>query len=238
MEQNITEQLVEFLRNKKADFIKLTDFKKEVTEPLRTQFKINSKSTVSTIQQSLEPHLGDILVFLKKGGAVSLSFKPKPPEPPKPPDPPEVLLFRIIQNQPGETPGTIIKKASPLKKEACLDVLNSLLEQGRVRALKLNNKYVPVLYPGTLSKVIEVSEEAFREAFQKLEQGNFYVRICDMRRHLAWPKQEFDTVLKSLRDEGKIQLQVGAIDLFNEQDIQDSFVDENGFRMLTLRWKQ
>jgi hypothetical protein len=121
-----------------------------------------------------------------------------------------------------------------------------MLEQNKIRALKFNNKYVPVLYPvenvpspsTTLEHKNDVTEEKFKEAYSVLEQGKFYVRICDMRRRLNWPSQEFDMMLVKLRDAGQLQLQDGDTDYFTKEDIRDSFVDENGFRMLTMMWRK
>jgi hypothetical protein len=59
-----------------------------------------------------------------------------------------------------------------------------------------------------------------------------------MRRRLNWPAQEFDAMLRDLRDAGQLQLQGGDTDFFTKQDVQDCFVDENGFTMLTMKWRQ
>jgi hypothetical protein len=219
MEQDMTERLVKFLRARKTDFILLSKIAKDLKEQLGLK---------GNIKNAIAPHLGERLMFRVKGNGVYLCFKM----------PDEIFLFRIVQACAGQTPNAMLKNI-PFKKDDFLTLLNRLTERGEVRAMKFNKVYVPCLYPvENAGEKADVSEESFRAAFRELEGGNFYVRICDMRRRLNWSASEFDVMLKKLRDSGQLQLQDGDIELFTQQDIYDSFVDENGFRMLTMKWRQ
>jgi hypothetical protein len=232
MEQNITEQLVEFLRKKKVDFIALSE------SNIKTLKKLLGLK--GDLKKNITPHLGDVLM-LKRGSRNSTYLVFKQTD--------EDLLFRVVQSRSGKTTGTVADR-SPFTKSEFVLVLNRLLEQGRVRALKLNKDYIPVLCPAeniphlgaaeskAQSKVADVSEEAFRAAFRELEGGKFYVRICDIRRRLNWSEQAFNMMLIELRDTGQLQMQDGDTDFFTGEDIRDSFVDENGFRMLTMMWRK
>jgi hypothetical protein len=149
------------------------------------------------------------------------------------------VILRALSPNGGET---VKQLRAPLKDDERQNGLNQLVDDGLVK-IKLNKGLLPCVFRANGEGVVTqppvgpITEEAFRAAFQELERGKSYVRICDMRRRLNWTEQEFDTKLKKLRDEGKIQLQVGDIDFFNEQDLRESFVDENGFRMLKIVWR-
>ena len=82
-----------------------------------------------------------------------------------------------------------------------------------------------------------VTQEAFESAFFALEaQGCGFVRICNLRRRLGWPCEVFDDVLRRLRDDEVIQLHAGDVTLMTPEQVEDGFVDENGFRMGTMTW--
>jgi hypothetical protein len=218
MEQDMTERLVKFLRDRKTDFIPLSKLAKEK----------KSLGLKNAGKDAIAPHLGERLMFRMKGKNVYLCFKM----------PDEVFLFRIVRARAGQPPKAVAKNI-PFTKDVFLTLLNRLAERGAVRAMKFDKDYAPRLYPvENMVEKADVSEESFRAAFRELEGGNFYVRICDMRRRLNWSASEFDAMLEKLRDAGQLQLQGGDIELFTQQDIHDSFVDENGFRMLTMKWRQ
>jgi hypothetical protein len=47
----------------------------------------------------------------------------------------------------------------------------------------------------------------------------------------------FDTMLRSLRDAGTIQLHAGDTTTMTPDEIEDGFIDENGFRMGSVTWE-
>ena len=226
MERNVAEELAEILKKKKADFMSLVSLSKALPAALRKRLGLTAGSNGAQITKSLSPHLGEIFMLKQK----YLAFKQTD----------ELLLCRAIQKNNGKIPRM---DRVPFKKNEFLATLNLLIEQGAVR-VKIDNDYKPILTPvheaslPQTRKEANISGEKFREAYFKLERGKFYVRICDLRRHLGWPVQEFDAMLTGLRDGGKIQLQSGDTDFFTEEDILESFIDENGFRKLTMMWRQ
>jgi len=82
----------------------------------------------------------------------------------------------------------------------------------------------------------EYTVENFRKAFHSLDKGRIFVRICDLRKTLGWPRAIFDSALKQLRDAKLIQLHAGDVSLMTQEEIEDCFVDENNFRMGTVTW--
>jgi hypothetical protein len=231
VEHDITEKLIEILKKKQADFITLAQLVNGLPKALRRQLGVAPGMTVKRGEEALKPHLGDALV-IKRGGrggnTAYLAFK----------QPDETLLFRLVQKYAGNMPRL---DRIPFRKEELLSTLNRLIEQGRVwvKVITDSKGYKPFLIPveGDVQPQNDVSEEKFKEAYFELERGNFYVRICDLRRRLSWTTREFDAMLTQLRDGEKIQLQAGDIDFFSEEDIRESFIDENGFRRLTLMWR-
>ena len=225
MERNVTEELVEILRKRKADFISLSKLKEALPSALRKQLGLGG-SNGAQLAKSLSPHLGEVLMLKKK----YLVFKQTD----------ESLLCRVVQKNNGKIPRM---DRVPFKKDEFLDILNQLIERGAVR-VKIKSDYKPVLalaedvFLQQARKDAYISGEEFKKAYFELERGKFYVRICDLRRNLGWTVQEFDAMLTGLRDSGKIQLQGGDTDFFTDEDINESFVDENGFRKLTMMWRK
>ena len=80
--------------------------------------------------------------------------------------------------------------------------------------------------------------ETFRKAFDRLDQGRIYVRICNMRRELRWSIERFDNILRILRANGTIQLCGGDPAHFTAEQIQQSFTDEYGSLYFTMKWKR
>ena len=244
-ERSITEELLEVLKKKKVDFL---TFSQALSTGLKKRLELAKKPTAAQIEKALLPYLGGVLMMRGKYLALKQTD--------------EELLLCVLRKSNWKIPRMDLV---PFKKDEFFNVLNRLLEKSIVRVQKIDKeKKVLLLAPGeeTLKpsqqppraeptekafKAAEleplpigktVSEEAFKAAFQELERGKFYARICDMRRHLGWSAQEFDSMLTGLRNAGKIQLQTGDTDFFSEEEIRDSFRDENGSRKLTMMWRQ
>ena len=82
-----------------------------------------------------------------------------------------------------------------------------------------------------------VTREALESAFFALEEKSCgFVRICDLRRRMGWPREVFDDMLRRLRDDGAVHLHAGDVTLMTPEQVEDGFVDENGFRMGTMTW--
>jgi len=236
MEQNMTEQLVKFLQEKKVDFVTLS----KLPASLKKQLGLISGAKAADVVKSLTPHLSGRLEIRKKSNSTYLLLK----------QPLDDVLLRVLSPRGGETVGKLKMKV-PFKPDEVGEALNQLVDKGSIK-IKLNKSLLPCVYPaegeGNVKKDtvtdpsvdprVIVGEEPFRVAFRKLAGGKSYVRICDMRRCLNWSAQDFDAMLKKLRNAGQLQLQEGDTDFFTKQDIDESFVDENGFRMLTMKWRQ
>ncbi|MGL6193807.1 MAG: hypothetical protein ACRC2T_03185, partial [Thermoguttaceae bacterium] len=80
-------------------------------------------------------------------------------------------------------------------------------------------------------------KEQFRAAYDRQQKGGYFARICDMRRDLNWPKEQFDAVLKELRDAWVIQLHPGDMYGMTPQDVDESFTAENNALYLNISWR-
>ena len=76
----------------------------------------------------------------------------------------------------------------------------------------------------------------FKKAFDKFDEGFYFVRICDVRKEMNLPYDEFDDLIRYLRRNGTISLYAGDNSLMTPQEVEDSFIDENGFGMGTMTW--
>lgn len=82
------------------------------------------------------------------------------------------------------------------------------------------------------------SVSAFERAFRELDKGKIFVRICEMRQWMKWPRADFDEMLERLRDQGTIQLHGGDNASMSEDQVRDSYIDDNGFLHLTMTWRR
>jgi hypothetical protein len=74
---------------------------------------------------------------------------------------------------------------------------------------------------------------AFSAVYGKLEHDH-HVRICDLRASLEWSDEQFDAVLRQVRDDGLYSLQAENTECMTDDQIANSFMDENGIRHLTI----
>ena len=80
-----------------------------------------------------------------------------------------------------------------------------------------------------------VTPEEFKKAFDELEHGKIFVNIPELRKALNWSKDEFDEMLRKLRDERVIQLHVTDVTIFEPEEFFYDEVDNSRMGMLT--WK-
>ncbi|MBQ9419856.1 MAG: hypothetical protein IJU31_05700 [Synergistaceae bacterium] len=188
------------------------------------------------VKRVIEPLLDDKYIFNKKGQVLYII------EPCKP----ENLIIGELSKIKGKSPKAI-GRVMPFTKRECARLLMELVEQKRIRIM-INEALEPRIFlPDNKLKAEEIADdlqekgtiytlEKLRNAFKSLDNGRIFVRICDLRKKLNWPRDIFDTTLIKLRDAGMIQLHVGDASLMTTDEIKNCFVDENNFRMGTVTW--
>ena len=110
----------------------------------------------------------------------------------------------------------------PFTKSEFVAIINGLAEEGRV-IIKLTDDMKPKIYRAPnvrksdnahdVNDSGEYTQERFKAAFDELDRGRIFVRICDLRRRLGWPREVFDGMIRDLRDKEIIQLHTGDASL-------------------------
>ena len=160
-------------------------------------------------------------------------------------DPAEMLASFLAQE--GAMSPKILCRRLPLTRKDVFVILNELAEAGRLKTV-YNEKLDPQvsIVAGSAAKKQAVSSEPkpsgeytqakFRKAYDELHKSREFVRICDLRRSLNWPREVFDEMVRRLRDSMAVQLMQADGRRFSKEELADCFVDENNYRMGTIDW--
>ena len=207
-----------------------------VTQILTLLKKNESKleSFVEIRKDNIENLVGNRFTFIKKRAKYIV----------KPCEASDLVLAELSKTS-GKSPKQIAVIV-PFTKKDCQKVINELVEEGRAKII-LNEDLEPRIFladskPKTKIEVPkeesnkQYTKEEFKKAFDKLDQGRIFVRICDLRKELKWPREVFDKMLVKLRDNEIIQLRRGDSEVLTSEEIENNFVDENGFRMGLVTW--
>lgn len=227
-EKNLAKVVQESLNRNGKPFMKLSALPK-------SKLGLKSNSTISQTYKFLEAELGDSFIFAKNGRSVYIL---------KPCDPAELVLAELSKTV-AKSPKVVAKSLGFLKRSDFVVLLNELINSGKIKAtltadfeprimLVEENKTHKVTKSEPTSK--NYTQEEFKRAFDELDKGKIFVRICDLRRELNWPRNVFDEMIKNLRDREVIQLHAGDTSLMTSDEFNDCFVDENNFRMGTVTW--
>jgi hypothetical protein len=228
-----TEQLVEFLRSEKVNFILLS----KLPTSLKSSLGLKDNAKVGEIGKALAPYLGEKLEIQTRGKSLYLCLVQSLEE----------TILHLLGSKVGETFKQLKQKTSAEGNEL-RDLLNLLVDKGLIY-IKLSQDFQPCVYrasaevPKSTPAAPQIkeeprTEEQFRAAFRELERGKIFVDIYALRRRLNWSRGEFDAMLQKLRNAGTIHLYAGDITTMTPDEIEDGFVDKNGFRMGSMTWNQ
>ena len=191
------------------------------------------------LEKALAPFRGSELILLKKKPArgkdiLYLAYKL----------PHEEYVRESLQTQKKAFTLKTIAGDVPITLADCIAVFNRMLLAGQLHITKIDDKFNIIgvqLAPGSTTKAPGAGQndrELFRTAFDNLNRGRIYVRICNMRRELGWSEERFNAQLRQLRADGTIQLHAGDVSTLSEEDVHLSYTDENNFFYVTLTWKK
>ncbi|MCL2624892.1 MAG: hypothetical protein FWD31_14615, partial [Planctomycetaceae bacterium] len=200
--------------------------------------------------KAISPFLGSGLTLLKKKPATKTGKETLYLASPLPPE--EWIKESLLAQNPKKPLAMKALAADvPLCKAEFLAVFNQMLDAGQLQVTRIDDKFgmtglrVPASGFGTaaLSPSPAFHNEAdddavFRAAFEVLDCGRLYVRICNLRRELGWSVERFNAHLCKLRADGTIQLHAGDVSTMTEEDIRQSYKDANNFFYATLTWKK
>ena len=211
-------------------FMRLTELRKKFPKDLSNQLGFNSSSSLQEVQEILEPYVKNCFSFYKKGRVIYIAPDVAPLE----------LLLKIISEDPKNAKSAKkLFNLIPLSKSEFTKILNELSSLGHI-SMTINERFEPKIFIKTSDFDVKslqyekISPTNFLKAFDELERGKIFVRICDLRKKLNWPREEFDNMLIKLRDNETIQLHEGDVTLMTNEEIENGFVDENNFRMGTV----
>ncbi|MBQ7544422.1 MAG: hypothetical protein IJT02_05705 [Synergistaceae bacterium] len=229
--------MIQAILDKNKGFIAMSKLASQMSANLRDKLGIKSKTPVKILMKKLEGILEDRFVLRRKGSTQFLMT---------PCDPAELVLAELSPSKP-VSPKALAAVLKPFARSDIRSILNELEETGKIKTL-YNEKLEPQIFSAEIDRhIYEPSEELpeqsveytrgkFREAFDELDRGRVFVRICDLRRKLNWPRDVFDQMLKTLRDKEIIQMHIGDEHLMTPDEVQDSFVNELNYLMGTVTW--
>ncbi len=241
---SVAGELLEVLRRSGRDFMTLSAMREAMSSQLRKRLGLTGKKlTAPSLKKIFESHLDETLEIRTNGRYTYLVVARNP----------EDLIADFVRSHPGRTAGGLATSL-PFKKAEFLSLLNGLLKETRLYAV-LKDDYKARLFaaersgfvardgvgaegptPPLANDTFDERREQFHAAFRELDRGSIFVRICDLRRRLNWPREVFDDMLRRLRDDEAVQLHAGDVTLMTPDQVEDGFVDENGFRMGTVTW--
>ncbi|MBQ7578740.1 MAG: hypothetical protein IJT21_10810 [Synergistaceae bacterium] len=205
---------------------------------------INTQMTAAEIRKILEPLVMDKFIFHKKGPTLYIL---QPCEP-------EDLVIAEINNAKIKS-AKWIARSLPFSKSDVAKIINSFVESGRAKIIINDNLDARIYLTDTpaiktqpakiepesepepekiSTPSTDYSREEFMRAFESLDNGRVFVRICDLRKKLNWPRDLFDAILMMLRDKELIQLHIADESTMSPDEVKDSFIDENNYRMGTV----
>ena len=231
-EINLSEIVAEIFSKHHCSFMTVKQVVSNMPMQLKRDLGVAEPHAAVELQKIFEPMLDDRYVFSRRGTWIYIQEARKPEE----------FIFDALNKRKelGKTAGRIWLSV-PFSKKECSKILGQLVRDGKV-ILKLEDDLVFRFYPAENAEENETQNpseytlENFRTAFDALDNGRIFVRICDLRKKLNWPRNVFDQGLRQFRDAGIIQLHVGDVSLMTREEIDDCFIDENNIRMGTVTW--
>ncbi|MBQ7196379.1 MAG: hypothetical protein IJS40_03115 [Synergistaceae bacterium] len=239
-EINLPEIVAEIFRKNDCSFMTLKHLVFCMSTQTKRDLKIFELTSAVEMQKILEPMIDNKYVFKRKGTVIYV-LEPRDPE---------YFVLSILSATKGKGPKAI-GRSVPFTKKECSRLLTELAKEGKIKVVLDDTLETRVYLTGNAAVAPETPKQAptpqpkpqqeytlerFKAAFDSLDKGRIFVRICDLRRTLNWPREIFDKALIQLRNAGIIQLHVGDASLMTPEDIRDCFIDENNFRMGTVTW--
>lgn len=242
-EKNIPD-IIQDILNKNKGFVNVKNLPSLISPELRLELGIKNGLTGPVIRKKLEPLLEDKFMFHKKGAVLYILTPCEPSE----------LVISVINSSKSASP-KLIAKSLPFTKKEFLDIINSLIDEGRAKLILNENLDVRIIFTEKKSAPLtsstpeakpydegkvrdsgDYSPRKFREAFDALDKGRIFVRICDLRRSLNWPREVFDDIIKKLRDNENVFIYEADQSTLTQDEIQDCFIDENNYVMGRIAW--
>ena len=235
-EKNIADSIQRILEKNKG-FMTVTKLPEHMTADEKRAIGIRKSDSGKIISRKIDNSAEGRFIFRTKGRSIYILV---------PCEPSEFVLGLLSEKEAFDVKSV---NSLPFTKSEFVEIINGLAEEGRV-IIKLTEDFTPKIYrasrerkaaeiPGVVQSANDTGEytqENFKAAFDSLDHGRIFVRICDIRRKLGWPREVFDGMIRDLRNRRVIQLHTGDASLMTEDEIADCYIDENNFRMGSVTW--
>ena len=227
--KNIADVIQSVLEKHKG-FMTVTALASSLSADDKRSLGIRKSDSGKIIQRRIEKFADGRFIFRSRGRSIYILVPFEPSE----------FVLDILSEKKAFDMRAV--NALPFTKSEFLEIVNGLVDEGRV-IIKLSEKFTPKIYRASETVRVlrsvndgEYTQEKFKAAFDELDRGKIFVRICDLRRRLGWPREVFDEMLRDLRNRRVIQLHTGDASLMTEDEVADCYTDENNFRMGSVTW--
>ncbi len=241
--QEYADEILSELRSildKHKGFILFSDVAKSLSKGLRSKLYIKSNTPPKIIKQKLMPVIEENFIIRKKTNAIYVLT----------PCEMEELVFMRLSETEAVPLGELVRLLKPFTKAEALALVTEMVNAGKVRVEFPESYRVNVFAWGAGHQAVSESRQApvqalspeeytqakFRAAYDVLHTFRKFVRICDMRRSLNWPREVFDGMVRALRDNRTIQLFMTDESHMTKDEIRDCFIDENRFIQGLMTW--
>ena len=237
--------LIQRVLDKNRGFITVSKAAQLLPREVREQLGIKSSTSAKILMKKLEQVLEDRFIFRKKGIATYILT---------PCDPADLVRAELSEGK-GIGVKTLAKRLKPFMYADIQAIVNDLIKAGEVKVLLDEKLEAQLFFAGSSRGIVEpvsasVGEVGqpepqqsgeytlakFRAAYDDLHKFWAYPRIPDLRRKLGWPRDVFDEMIRTLRDNLTIQIEQADESLFTRDEILDCFVDENNYKMGIMIW--
>ncbi|MBQ6972363.1 MAG: hypothetical protein IJP86_08445 [Synergistaceae bacterium] len=229
-----TADVIQSLLEKNKGFMTVTGLASSISLDVKRGLGIRKGDSGKVIRRKIEQSAGDRFMFHAKGNSVYIL---------EPCEPSEFVLGLLSENRAFDTKSIT---SLPFTKAEFVALVNELADDGRV-LIKLTDDMKPKIYrAGGRVKAVreagiddgEYTTERFREAFEESDKGRTFVRIFRMRRYLGWPREVFDSMVRTLRDNEVIYVHSADPTILKGDDLSDGFLDEYGIMNGTVTWNE
>lgn len=255
---DVEKQVATLLKTKGRVSLTIIQVRDKLPVAVLKDLGLTRQSPLTDVVNRLEPWIKKKLKLFKSQGKIYIGFD----------KPLQEMVFHTIQQTPGLTPkqlqkklpitnGSLVDCLNKLLEKGKISCKFNAVHIPRFTVPKTN--YSAHLKKNGTTPEPEVSLQPmdkktpcgnnrhapterdrieFKKAYDFVGKGNSFVRIHRIRNHLNWPVKHFDHVLSELIYNYTVQLHGGDTSKLTEEEIENSFVDENRMLYITLTWRR
>ena len=244
--QEYAKDIADELRNildKHKGFIAVSQLASEFSKGLRDKLYIKSSTTAGILMKKIGTVIEENFIIHKKGKSNYILT---------PCEMDDFVFAQLSENKP-VTMNELVKNLKPFTKAEIIALMTEMVNTGKVRVQFAESYRVSFFAWGAGHERRQVQAEntaqevqsfrpedytqaEFRKSYDELHRFREFVRICDLRRSLNWPREAFDGMIRALRDNGTIRVIRADESMLTQDEIRDCFIDENKTLMGLITW--